>query len=361
MITGNRTTLGVVMLILGILTGLTSCQKGGGKAAAELPSDQTRPEIRSTNISIQRLVPETVEEVFTLPGILEAWENLTLSLEQSGLITWIGPKEGDRLMARQAILRIDQNTLKSNRDRDQIEYDLKMKHLERLNQLLKEKLVSQKAYDDALQGVEIARAKLKQSDIALEKTTLVTPIDGILDDLLVDRGEYGTVGTPAAVVVQVDRLKVLVDIPEKDVTATRVGNRVRVLPSEVKGSEGRGMPGDVIYVSYLADKMTRTYLAKIAIDNKTGLLRPGMIVRVRFIRRILKDVLSIPLYAVIDRDGEKFVFVAENDTAVERQVRLGPIINGNVVVFGGVRQGEDLVIKGQQLLTDGSPVTVVEG
>jgi len=363
MIKCNRQTLGVIaaLLALIIVAGLTACGKGGSDAAAELSPAQEQPEIKSTNISIRKLVPETVEEIFTLPGSLEAWENLTLSLEQSGPIAWIGPKEGDRLKAGNAILKIDQDTLQSSRDRDQIEYDLKKKHLERLQQLLDEKLVSQKSYDDALQSVEEARATLTQSRIALEKCTLVSPINGILDDLLVDRGEYGTVGTPAAVVVQVDRLKVLVDIPEKDVSVTKVGNRVNVLPAEVRGRDASGRQGKVIHVSYRADEMTRTYRAKIAIDNKNGLLRPGMIVRVRFVRRILNDVLSIPLYAVIDRDGEKFVFVTENDTAVERQVRLGPIINGNVVVFGGIQEGEDLVIKGQQLLTDGSPVIIVEG
>jgi len=363
MIRGKRQVPGVIaaMLTLSLLAGLTACGKDGGKAAAELPPAQEQPEIKSTNISIRKLVPETVEEIFTLPGTLEAWENLTLSLEYSGLISWIGPQEGNRLKAGQAILRIDQNTLKSNLDRDEIDYNLKKKHLQRLQQLLDEKLVSQKSYDDALQGVEAAKANLTLSKIALEKSTLVTPISGILDDLLVDRGEYGTMGTPAAVVVQVDRLKVLVDISEKDVSVTRVGNMVNVLPAEVRGRDASGRQGKVIHISYRADEMTRTYRAKIAIDNKNGLLRPGMIVRVRFVRRTLEDVLSVPLYAVIDRDGEKFVFVAENDTAVERQVRLGPIIDGNVVIFGGVQEGEDLIVKGQQLLIDGSPVTIVEG
>lgn len=360
---GNRQRFGAIaaILILTLSAVFTGCGKGGGQASAELPSAEMQEEVKSTNISVQKLVPETVEERFTLPGTLEAWENLTLSLEQSGLITWIGPEEGDSLRAGQAILKIDQNTLKSNLERDQVDYNLKKKHLERLKQLLDEKLVSQKSYDDALQGVEAAKASLNLSRIALEKSTLATPINGILDDLLVDRGEYGTVGMPAAVVVQVDRLRVLVDIPEKDVAVTRVGDLVEVLPAQVMGRDGGGRSGKVIHVSYRADENTRTYQGKVAIDNRNGLLRPGMIVRVRFVRRILENVIFIPLYAVIDRDGEKFVFVTENDIAVERQVRLGPIVDGNVVIFGGIQEGEDLVVKGQQLLTDGSPVTIVEG
>jgi membrane fusion protein (multidrug efflux system) len=106
--------------------------------------------------------------------------------------------------------------------------------------------------------------------------------------------------------------------------------------------------------------MTRTYRSKIEISNRDGFLRPGMIVRVKFVRRIIRDALVVPLYAVIDRDGQKFVFVEEDGTAVIRQVRLGPIINGTVVVFGGIQAGEHLVVKGQQLLADGGSVRVVE-
>ena len=167
-------------------------------------------------------------------------------------------------------------------------------------------------------------------------------------------------GTPAAVIVKIDKLKVLVDVPEKDVAYTKTGQSVTVLPAEVNGG-GIGRQGRIISVSYLANEATRTYDSKIEIDNTDGLMRPGMIVRVRFVRRIIKDALLVPLYAVIDREGEKYVFVEEDQTAVRRQVRLGPIVNGNVVVFGGIREGEHLVVKGQQLLVDGGPVTVIEG
>ena len=158
---------------------------------------------------------------------------------------------------------------------------------------------------------------------------------------------------------EVAATQVLVDVPEKDVPFTKPGQRVTVLPAEVNG-KGIGRKGRIIHVSYLANEMTRTYRSKIEIGNRGGLLRPGMIVRVKFVRRVIEDALVVPLYAVIDRDGQKFVFVVENDSAVIRQVRLGPIINGSVVVFGGVQKGEKLVVKGQQLIADGGPVRVVE-
>ncbi len=347
-----------VIVIAGILMARN------GKSTRELSEDkalaQTEVELKPTNVIVKLVALESVEESFTLPGSLEAWENLTLSLEQAGPIRWIGPKEGSRLRKSEAILRIDSAVLESREIRSRVDYEVKKKNLERAESLLAEELISERDRDEALKEFETAKATLDQSVIALEKCTLSTPIEGILDRLMVDRGEYGNVGMPAAIVVQIGRLKVLVDVPEKDVTAVKAGQKVEVFPAGINRADGMGREGKIIYVAYQADDMTRTYRTKIEIDNSTGLLRPGMIVRVRFVRRVLDDVIAVPLYAIIDRDGEKRVFVEEDGTAVERIVRLGPIVNGKVVVHGGIRQGENLIIKGHQLVSDGGPVNVIE-
>ena len=319
------------------------------------------PEVEKNpvNVMVEILKPQDVEETFTLPGTLEAWENLTLSLEQPGTILWVGPSEGDRLKTGDEILRIDKEALLSQHARNGTEYDIRKKQLERADSLLKDQLISERERDDVYQAFQSATTSLTETRIALEKSTLLSPIDGILDRLLVDRGEYGNVGAPAAVIVKVDKLKVIVDVPEKDVSFTKTGQKVVVLPAGVKG-KGVGRSGRIIHVSYLANEMTRTYRSKVQIANSDGFLRPGMIVRVKFVRRVINDAIVVPLYAVVDRDGEKFVFVVEDGTAVSRKVRLGPIINGTVVIFGGVQVGEHLVVKGQQLVIDGGPVTVIE-
>jgi membrane fusion protein (multidrug efflux system) len=330
--------------------------------AAEEPARATpavQGEAKTINVVTARLTAETVEETFTLPGTLEAWENLTLSLEQSGPIKWVGPEEGDRVKQGQAILMIDTKLIENQHARDNLEYDLKIKQLERVKKLYEEQLVSQREYDEAQHEFDKASANLQKSTIAMEKSTLESPIDGILDQILVDRGEYGNVGMPAGVVVQVDRLKVIVDVPEKDVTSIRVGQEVMVLPADLNGSSGVGRKGRVIHVGFQGDELTRTYRTKIEIDNRGGLLRPGMIVRVQFVRRVLKDVLVLPLYAVWERDGKKYVFVEETGSAVQREIRTGPVIGERVVVFGGLQEGENLIIRGHQLTSDGGPVNVV--
>jgi membrane fusion protein (multidrug efflux system) len=354
----------LILVVVAILITAALIRKGKmqPQGAEVKPENETVTvvEKKPVNVAVEVLHPKDVEETFTLPGTLEAWEDITLSLEQSGPIIWIGPNEGDRLKEGDEILRIDKETLVAQHARNSSDHDIRKRQLERADSLLKEQLISERERDEVYQAYQSADTSLTETRVALEKSTLITPTDGILNSLLVDRGEFGNVGTPAAVIVKIDKLRVLVDVPEKDVSFVKPGQRVVVLPADIKRNGGIGRQGRVIHVSYLANEMTRTYRSKVQIDNRDGFLRPGMIVRVKFVRRAIEGAIVVPLYAVMDQAGEKFVFVEEDGSAVRRQVRLGPILNGTVVVFGGVREGERLVVKGQQLLVDGGSVTVIE-
>lgn len=302
-----------------------------------------------------------VQETFILPGTLAAWEDITLSLEQSGPIRWIGAKEGDRIGEGEPILRIDPETLKAQLEADQVDFDLSRRHLERVEKLLEKNFISEQERDQAREAFEVAKSTLTRSRLALAKSTLVSPIAGVLDELLVDRGEYGAVGTPAAVVVQVDQLKVLVDVPEKDVPSLQVGMQARVSLASLNGRAAVSMPGRIVHVAYRADPSTRTYRAKVAVQNSSRTLRPGMIVRVEFDRQLHRQVVTVPLYSLVDQDGQKELYVEENGMARRRPVKIGPVVDGKVVIYEGVEAGEHVIISGQQLVRDGAPVRVVEG
>jgi len=246
----------VLLVVAGVAIRKSKMQTQAAKVEP-VPETVTEVVKKPVNVAVEILETKTVEETFTLPGTLDAWEEITLSLEQPGTILWIGPKEGDRLKAGDEILRIDKEALLSQHARNETNYDIRKKQLERVDSLLKEQLISERERDEFYQAYQSANTSLTETRIALEKSTLTSPIDGILDRLFVDRGEYGNVGTPAAVIVKIDKLKVVVDVPEKDVPYTKAGQRVVVIQAGVNG-KGVGRPGRIIHVSYLANEMTET-------------------------------------------------------------------------------------------------------
>ncbi len=324
------------------------------------PETGPGPEEKVTNVVLSTVARQDIEETFTLPGTLEAWEDLTLAAEMAGPVHWIGPQEGDRVSKGEAILRIDPERREAELARDQIEYELQKKQMERRRALLESELVSQQDFEDARKTFEQARAQLRLTKVALTKSTLRSPVDGILDRLLVDRGEYVTEGDAAAVVMQVNRLRALVEVPEKEINGLAVGDQSRIVAAPVRGASGPGLPGEIIHLSFQADPATRTYLAKIAVDNSAETLRPGMIVQVGFSRRQLNQVVAVPLYALVDRDGVKVVFIEQDGQAQLRPVKVGPIIGNLAVIEEGLSPGERLIVKGQHLVSDGAAV-VAEG
>ncbi|ALC16942.1 RND family efflux transporter, MFP subunit [Desulfuromonas soudanensis] len=344
------------LLTLCVPLALAGC--GNGSNAEEKVQEPAAEKV--TNVRVQILASQDLQERFTLPGNLEAWEDLTLAAELDGPVRWIGPKEGSRLAAGEAILRIDPETQEANLASARTESQLKERTLRRLEELQAQKLVSTQEVEEARNEYEAAHAALQVAQVALAKSTLSAPVAGVLDRLLVDRGEYVKAGAAAAVLVQVDRLKVLVDVPEKDVSFLKIGDRVEVISSQL---EGEGVPprtGTLIHLAYRADPATRTYRAKIEVDNGDDRLRPGMIVRAGFLRRDLPNVIAVPLYALVDEGGRRIAFVEDNGVARLRTVVPGAVVGNQVVIREGLKTGERLIVQGQQLIGDGSRVAAGE-
>lgn len=329
----------------------------GRESTAETVVEQPA-KARIVSVAVETLAPLDLAETFTLPATLEAWEDLLLAAEIAGPVRVVERREGDRVLKGEVILRIDPEARKADLDRARAEFDVQRSQFERMTRLRDEQIVSPQEFDDARRNFEVARATLRSAEVALGKSVLISPVDGIIDRLLVDRGEFVSEGTPVAEVVQVDRLQAVVEVPEKDVHFLRVGDQVEVIPARLVGESGATRVGELNYLAFKADPTTRTYRAKVAVDNADGTLRPGMILRVRFLRQSFPRALAVPLYALLERGGQTLAFVEEQGVARRRVISTGSIIGDRVVVLEGLSAGERLIVRGQHLLEDGSTVAV---
>ena len=352
----RRSIRNLILSSLCLLPLVAGC---GSDAPSETHADPLLSAVeKGTSVNVQVVTAQDLEERFTLPASLEAWEDLTLAAEIAGPVDWVGPHEGETLTADQKILTIDSVSQKANLERDRVDAKVQQKAMERLASLVAENLVSRQEYDNSVTAYEASKQKLELSHIALQKSSVRAPIAGVLDARLVERGEYVKVGDPVAVVVQVDRLKAIIDVPEKDVRYLHLGEEVSVIQAQIDTGEKIRRAGKLIHLAYKADPLTRTYLGKIEVDNRDRQLRPGMIVRIEALRREIKGAIAIPLYAVVDLDGRKVVFVEEQGKAQLRVVKVDRVIGDQALIRAGLSLNERLIVKGQQLLADGTPVNV---
>ena len=79
------------------------------------------------------------------------------------------------------------------------------------------------------------------------------------------------------------------------------------------------------------------------------------------VRDSRKDVLFLPSAAVLSKNGEKYVYVVADGKAVHREVTTGIVGDGIVEILSGVKEGEEVIVRGQHYLSDGETVRVVRG
>ncbi|SHJ70538.1 membrane fusion protein, multidrug efflux system [Malonomonas rubra DSM 5091] len=344
-----------ILLFSLLLLFLPGCGGPEENADARIESPE-----KVVSVSVERVQPVDLEETFTLPAGLEAWEDLVISAEIAGPVRKFNYQEGDRVKSGATLLEIDPDTLKSSLEREEQNFATTQRKLKRFRDLAREGLVSEQEVEDLENALTAADMALKATRLQLAKCYPKAPVSGVVDLHYVDRGEYVDPGKPLLRLVQVDKLKAIADVPEKDVPFLQVDQQVEVIPAIINNRQAQTLTGRIEHIAFSADATTRTYRTKISIDNKKGELRPGMIVRARFVRQQLSQVVSAPLFAVLDRDGEKLVFVEENGIAKRQNVETGSSVDQRIVIRSGLEPGQRLIVKGQQLLIDGAKVALQE-
>lgn len=319
----------------------------------EVPSAEAPP----VNVTVMTVTAEPeIVDTFDLPAIVEPNLIVTISAEVDGRVERIPLKKGSLVYAGNLLIQLNEDLLlpefegaEAQFKRDQIEY-------ERVANLVKEKVSPPRDLDNATSQLAISKARLAEVRARLERTRILAPSAGLLNDLLVEEGEYVQAGTPLAELVDMDTVKVVVEVPERDIAYFTVGQKAEVFV-EASGQE-KALIGTITFISKLADQQTRSTRMEITLDNKEGLFLSGQIVRAHLTRRILRDVIFIPLLAVIPMEEGKAVYVVSSSQAQRCEVELGVIKGDRIQVKRGLAPGDRLVIAGHRFVSPGQNVNV---
>ncbi|MBG0776652.1 MAG: efflux RND transporter periplasmic adaptor subunit [Desulfovibrionaceae bacterium] len=312
-------------------------------------------EARAYKVSVETVVPRAIRDVLTLPGATEADADVTLSAEREGRVEWIGPREGDRVAKGETIAKVDMAALEAALSKARASYELSKKQAERRADLEDKRVVSREEFDQAVTDLRLAEGNLREAEVDYRQGSVRSPIAGVVNTLHVDPGEFVNVGSPVAEVVNLEVVRVNVDVPELDIRFIRENDPVHVT---VDAYAGREWTGRVAYVSMKADEATKTFRVRVAVANKDHAVRPGMLARASFLRRSLEDALTVPLFSILDKGGERIVFVVQDGHAAARTIVPGVIDGDRAQILRGVAAGDAVVVSGQTEIEDGSPVTV---
>ena len=245
-------------------------------------------------------------------------------------------KLGDRVARGQRIAKIEDQELQeqirqaeaaqevSRATIRQREADLKLAqtNVERSRSLFERQLLPKQTLDDnearyqsAVAALDLARAQSTQSNARLEElrvnmtnTVVVSPVNGFVARRAADPGAFVSQNAPVVDVVDIGRVRLVVNVVEKDMKMVGVGDQTDV---EVDAFPGEMFTGRVARVAPVLDPATRTFPIEIEIPNPGFRLKPGMYARVGITTQEKPDALTVPSNALVDVGGERGVFLTE--------------------------------------------------
>jgi membrane fusion protein (multidrug efflux system) len=312
---------------------------------------------RRTPVKVWRVFGQELVETLKLPGTVAALHDVDLAARRGGTILWIGPDEGDRVKAGQKLLQLDVEAAAAEAERAEAECELQRARHKRLAGLYEQNVVSPDEYEEAAADLKKAEAALEAAQVDLDYGTLYSPIDGALERMDVDPGEHVAEGQTVMRLVDIDKVEVWLDVPEKDVLYMRTERKARLYTTNGRDLEFEGV---VDFLSMTADTASRTYSVKVLVDNPDHLLRPGMIVRAQLVRRDIPQAIAVPFFTILEGERSKRVFVIEDNVARARSIEHDIIQGGMVQIVEGLGIGDQLVVVGQRDLVEGEPVEIAQ-
>jgi membrane fusion protein (multidrug efflux system) len=228
------------------------------------------------------------------------------------------------------------------------------------------KLIANKVKEGDIvkKGTVVALIDRDVTGLKFEPFEVTSPIDGLVGIVYMDRGAgvsppnpSPSMGTPVVKIVNMDRVKVLLNVPEMSIPKIKVGIEADV---SVDAYPSRIFKGTVSVVPPVVNPRTRTAEMEISVPNPEHELQSGMFASVDLVAEEKKNVIVVPTDSLMGADGERYVYVAKGDSAQKRNVILGIRQNSDYEVTSGLSEGEMLVVTGQEMLEEGTKIKIFD-
>jgi len=344
------------ILLVGIIFVLQSWISSEGEIIKERKAHELASEQPPINVVALDLKPGPIREQISLPGVVRPWVELKVVAEVGGKITAKKVREGQKVHKGDILAQIDPRDYQNAYNSARAAWRAAKATYDRIAALYKDQLATQSQMDAAQASLETTQANMDTTALNLERSTIRSPMDGIADKVYIENGQFMNNADPVADILQIERVKIEVSIPESDVDAVR---SVDTFTIRIDALDGEVFQGHKHYLSKSSQTLARTYRLEAVIDNPKGNILPDMFTRVEIVKHQVDNGLAVPLFSIINNKGDKAVYLAENDLARLVPVETGIQEGWEIQVTKGLQPGAKVIVVGQKDVKDGAPVKVL--
>ena len=312
------------------------------------------PAVRVITLTLQA---KRVEDKIDLPAEVKPYENLWVRAEVSGQVVQVLAKEGQMIEKGQVLVKLDDRDYRSRLNRIEANHKLAKLDYDRYATLAKQRITAASKLDETEARLKDLQAQQNEAKLALSRTKITSPITGRLNALKAELGDLLKGNDIVAQILQFEKVKVVVGVPESDVAAVFDLEEADVI---IEALGNRKVKGRKTFLSRQPGTLARLYDLELLVDNPDGRILPGMFARVELVKEVFQRSLLIPLYAVITQGDERFVYVEKEGKAEKRPVELGVLVGWEVQVASGLNPGDRVIIVGHRFLDDEQKVDVIK-
>jgi RND family efflux transporter MFP subunit len=331
-----RRTLVVLatFLILGALAGSVALRASRSAADAPGGSRSTPVTLEFAAADLAYVEPKALTRWLPLSGTLQPVDQTTVKAKVSGEIRQVLVREGEAVRAGQVIARFDTADLDAKlTDRigalesSRAQLAMAEKTRTQNQQLLKQKFISQNAYDNADSNLSVTQGTLKSNEAqaqlarnALRDAVVTAPLSGIVAKRHVQPGEKVSFDAPLVTVVDLAQMELRAMVPANDIPELAVGMKVELA---IDGFGDRRFTGTIERINPTTEAGTRAILVFIHIPNPDAALRGGMFGTGKVTLAAGATVPTLPAIAVRTEAGQNFVWTIEKGKLARRIVTVG--------------------------------------
>jgi membrane fusion protein (multidrug efflux system) len=308
-------------------------------------------------VNMMKVSASPVSSTVNAVGALIAEDSVVLRPEIDGRIARLLFKEGQPVKKGAVLVVLDSAEQRARVAAAQADMKLAESRYKRSEELVAQNFISKQALDEARANLDILRARLRQEQVALDKTVIRAPFSALVGLRQVSSGAYVNKGDDLVRLDAIGNLKLEVPVPETYLPLVRIGLPITLT---IDALPGQSFSGKVHAIDPVVDPVSRNVRVRARIANPKGQLKPGMFARATADLGGKTSAILLPEQVIVPRPDGSYVFLAVDGKAELRKVTLGKREPGRVEIVTGVQVGDTVILDGQIKLRPGVPVVTLD-
>jgi RND family efflux transporter MFP subunit len=307
-------------------------------------------------VKTERVSRTTVSTRPVYSGTIEESEGSTLSFSVAGTVRTVAVRLGQKVRRGDLIATLDDTNIRQQYEVASATLDQCQDAYTRMKQLHDAGSLPEVQWVEAESRLRQAQATCEMARKNLRDVELRAPFAGYVAEKKADVGVNVMPGVEVIKLMTLDNIKVCVSVPESEICSINIGNEIDI---QVPALNAQTFSGAICEKGVAANPVSRTYVVKAQVPNPEGKLLPGMLCTLTLCDEAAVQAFLLPRHVVqLNSDNRHFVWVNDGGRAARRYVTPTGFVGDEVMVTSGLNDGDELIVEGQQKVSEGMELTI---